>query len=236
MVADKWNDPDFYIYSQKYSRLHREFVKEIDCSHINVVEMGALTPQKAKRKYMDMQVQVVLVRQNWLASGNGDGSRRVHAGDDDSDFSADTTSVELMDANDKANFLQGRSPSILYLWQRAEEYGILDNVCQQLSDACSFDLSDTNMLLLNLSGKQNSSKKGTKPPADDTDDTDNTDDTDDTRNLKIKMDTDKDAHVVDMCKKVSLNRGKLDELNEKIFDMEVKLLDETITQAVPCMN
>ena len=112
MVSDKWNDPDFFIYSQKYPHLHREFVEEIDCSHINVVEMGQLTPEKAKRKYMEMKVQVVLVRQNWLASGNGDGSRRVRADDDDSVFSTDTASVELMDANDKANFLQGRSPSI----------------------------------------------------------------------------------------------------------------------------
>jgi hypothetical protein len=119
MVADKWNDPDFFLFSQKYPCLHREFVEEIVCSHINVVEMGQLTPEKAKRKYMDMKVQVVLMCQNWLASGNGDGSRRVLAGDDDSVFSADTASVELMDANDKANFLQGRIPSILYLWQHA---------------------------------------------------------------------------------------------------------------------
>ena len=65
-------------------------MEEIDCSHINVVEMGQLTPKKAKRnKYMEMKVQVVLVLQNWLASGNGDGSRRVRADDDDSVFSAD---------------------------------------------------------------------------------------------------------------------------------------------------
>ena len=42
-----------------------------------------------------------------------------------------------------------------------------------------------------------------------------------------------DAHVVDMCKEVASNRGKLDELNEKIFDMEVKLLDGTITAGGP---
>ena len=52
-------------------------------------------------------------------------------------------------------------------------------------------------------------------------------------NLKIKMDTDIDAHVVDMCKEVASNRGKLDELNEKIFDMEVKLLDGTIMVGGP---
>ena len=42
-----------------------------------------------------------------------------------------------------------------------------------------------------------------------------------------------DAHVVDMCKEVASNRGKLDELSEKIFDMEVKLLDGTITAGGP---
>ena len=36
-----------------------------------------------------------------------------------------------------------------------------------------------------------------------------------------------------MCKEVASNRGKLDELNEKIFDMEVKLLDGTITAGGP---
>ena len=81
------------------------------------------------------------------------------------------------------------------------------------------------MLPLNLSAKQNSSKKRKTTHADDKEDT---------INLKIKMDTDIDAHVVDMCKEVASNRGKLDELNEKIW--KSNCLMGPSQQVDPCMN
>jgi hypothetical protein len=88
-------------------------VEEIDCYYLNVVDMGELIPEKAKRKFMEMKVHVVLLHQNWLASRNGD-SIKVHSDDDDS---CDTASLELMDAKQKENFLQGSSASILHLWK-----------------------------------------------------------------------------------------------------------------------
>ena len=49
--------------------------------------------------------------------------------DDDSD-----SECSVIDGSCKANF---RSPCVLYLWEHAEQYNLIDAVCQQLSEECS---------------------------------------------------------------------------------------------------
>ena len=72
------------------------------------------------------------VKSNYENSGNGEG---CHTNIDDS------FEVELIDGSAKKNFLRGRSPAILYLWEKAEEFDLLDSVTQQLDDAIGIDLS-----------------------------------------------------------------------------------------------
>ena len=48
-----------------------------------------------------------------------------------------------MDGSDKKNFLRGRSPATLYLWQKAEEFDLLDAITQQLDDSVGIDLSSS---------------------------------------------------------------------------------------------
>jgi len=76
------------------------------------------------------------VKNNYEKSSNGEGYiRKV---DDSLDF-------EQMDGSDKKNFLRGRSPATLYLWQKAEEFDLLDAITQQLDDSVEMDLSSSDV-------------------------------------------------------------------------------------------
>ena len=87
-----------------------------------------------------MKNELIIVKNNWERSGNGDGSRLLATNDCDSDV--DSTERELINANDRKNFLNGRSSAVLYLWVKAEHHDIIDTVCQQLDDSIGFDSSD----------------------------------------------------------------------------------------------
>ena len=71
---------------------------------------------------------------NYEKSGNGDGCiRKVD----------DSLDLEQMDGSDKKNFLRGRSLATLYLWQKAEEFNLLDLITQQLDESVGIDLSSS---------------------------------------------------------------------------------------------
>ena len=53
--------------------------------------MGKLTPDRAKQRYMKMKSEMMIVKNNWNASGNGDGN-------------LDPISPQLIDASSKKNF------------------------------------------------------------------------------------------------------------------------------------
>ena len=44
---------------------------------------------------------------------------------------------DVIDGNNKANFRNGLSLSVLYLWERVTQFDLLNAVCQQLSEGCS---------------------------------------------------------------------------------------------------
>ena len=94
--------------------------------------MGKLDPTKAKSKFLKLKNDLVYVKNNYEKSGNGEG---CHTNIDDS------FEVELIDGSAKKKILRGRSPAILYLWEKAEECDLLDSVTQQLDDAIGIDLS-----------------------------------------------------------------------------------------------
>ncbi|MCP4748934.1 MAG: hypothetical protein GY874_22805 [Desulfobacteraceae bacterium] len=50
----------------------------------------------------------------------------------------------MFNANDKMNFLRGRTPAVLYLWTMAEKFQILNSVCQKLDETIAFDSSSEN--------------------------------------------------------------------------------------------
>ena len=137
-VSDKWNDKNYNPTSKTYNDLHDEFVSEIDLRHSAIANMGNLSPDKAKSKFGKLKNDLIMVKNNWELSGNGDGSierNRDNADDSDED------ELEIINANDKRNFLNGKSPSILYLWKMAEEFDLLTCVCQQLDLSASLDTS-----------------------------------------------------------------------------------------------
>jgi K+/H+ antiporter YhaU regulatory subunit KhtT len=134
LAADKWNDPEYNPMSRIFADLHDEFGVEIDLSHDVVQQMGTLTGDKAKQKFSKLKNDLIIVKSNWEISGNGDGSLARVVRDD-----MDDTEMELINANDKCNFLQGKSPAVLYLWGMAEQHDLMNTVCQQLNDDSTVD-------------------------------------------------------------------------------------------------
>jgi hypothetical protein len=100
--------------------------------------MGLLTAEKTKDRFLKLKMEVVTVHTKWMASGQGEGSLRRASDNMYNDSDSDCT---LIDGTCKANFLNGRSPCVLYLWERAEQYNLIDAVYQQLSEECAFDTS-----------------------------------------------------------------------------------------------
>jgi len=64
----------------------------------------------------------------------------------------------MMDANDRHLFLKGKSPAVLYLWEKANEHNLLNTVCQQLSDEAAFD-SAVDTAALTISTRKDKNRK-----------------------------------------------------------------------------
>ena len=141
LVADKWNDRGYNPNSTVFDDLHDEFRKCTDISHKQVEGMGKCTPDKAKKKFFSMKNDLIPIKNNWEKSGNGDGSVQASVRDDSS---IDSSEQELINANDKRNFLNGKSPAILYLWAQAERNDLLRTVCQQVENSIGRDSAEGN--------------------------------------------------------------------------------------------
>ena len=142
MCSDKWNDENYDTESTIYRDLHNDFNEKIDLSFEKIKNMGTLTADKARSKFFFLKNHLIVLKAKWDTSGNGDGSMAVSEDGNDDDL--DETEAALRDANQhngniKANFLQGMSPAVLYLWEKAEEYSLLPTVCQQLSEDTILD-------------------------------------------------------------------------------------------------
>ena len=53
----------------------------------------------------------------------------------------DGAELEMLNANHKSSFLNDKSPATLYLWEKADEFNLLNSVCQQLDSAAMLDSS-----------------------------------------------------------------------------------------------
>lgn len=134
LLSDLWNDDKYNPSSTVYSDLHDDFKESLDLSHAKIEKMGFLTPDKAKAKFFKLKNMLILVKNNWELSGNGDGSMARYVPDD-----MDKEEAELIEGSDRSNFLHGRTPALLYLWNKAEEHDLLRSVCQQLEQSIGFD-------------------------------------------------------------------------------------------------
>ena len=107
MIATFWNDTNFNPKLTLYPNLHPEFSVDIDISFEAVKNMGELTANKAKAFYMRMRKELIIIKGNYEASGNGFGSAPSEGSSND--FVGD----------DRKDFLSVYSPAILYLWGRS---------------------------------------------------------------------------------------------------------------------
>ena len=138
LISDKWNDKEFNPVSTIYHDLHDEFTTSIDLGYSAVEKMGELTPDKAKKKFFDLKNPLILMKNDYDKSGNGDGSLLEHSANADL---SDPAELQMFNANDKRNYLHQRSPAILYLWEKAEEFKLLNTVCQQIPNSAMLESS-----------------------------------------------------------------------------------------------
>ena len=103
--------------------------------------MGALSPKKAKVKFTGLVAKLNTVKAKWEASGQGIGGRL----EGQSDESENGTNV-IDDENEfgsgalaKADFLNGKTPVVLYLWEFGEKLNVLSAVLQRISGSCGLD-------------------------------------------------------------------------------------------------
>ena len=111
------------------------------------------------------------------------------------------------------NFLNGRSPCVLYLWERAEQYNLIDAVCQQLSEECAFDTSTKGKNQL-VSAVRKRKTKDTNMEA--------------MQPGTLKLKTERD-----FVAQTSSNVKQLEELETKIFDLQLLLIDGNIAAGSP---
>ena len=156
LISQNFNNAAFNPTSTVYSDLHDKFLQEIDISHVKVANMGLLTPDKAKAKFFQLKNALLIVKRNWEKSGNGDGS----AVNCNSSFSS--TEREMVNGNDRRNFLNGKSPAVLYLWEKANEYNLLETVCQQLNEEAALDSAAGTSTALSVSHRKDKRKRDNK--------------------------------------------------------------------------
>ena len=115
MISDKWNDEAYNPCTTQIFTLHDDFCEKIDLSFSHVSKMEECTPSKAKDKFYKMKNDLIVVKNNWELSGNGDGC-----------VARDSTEFD--------GIING-------LWEKAEEFDLLQSVCQQLSSCIAIDSS-----------------------------------------------------------------------------------------------
>ena len=155
IICQKWMDPDFNPTSVAYPDLHQDFRFPIPLTHCKVEKM-LITADKAKDKFYEMKNILITVKSNWEESGNGDG-KVVRVDTPVRQISKDfdvPRNIQQVNGNDKRMFLQHYSPTILYFWAICEDHNILNNVCQELNHASSYDSMDNSSFVSSFQKKK----------------------------------------------------------------------------------
>jgi hypothetical protein len=131
MIAKKWNDPEYHP-ELGASRVHRNFYTPTDCSHRLVSKMLPATAEKVENAFSQMRADLLCVVTGYNQSGQGDSGYHNEA--------AATTTIPKGSEqprgalNNWANFLHGRQPYVLILWELTEEHQLLQSMLQRLDD------------------------------------------------------------------------------------------------------
>jgi hypothetical protein len=139
-VSKKWLSNTFNPMSNVYTgdqAVHPEFLTAMDISFHAVRNMGEMTASKAKDKFTHLSSRLNLIKANYEASGNGEGSRLK--GESDEQNENDEAPIAIGGCNDRAKFLGGNSPAVLYLWKYAEDIQILPSVLNRLMPEVALD-------------------------------------------------------------------------------------------------
>lgn len=117
LACNLFNDNQFNPETHVYPDLHEDFKSPIKLLFKDAPTPA--TPQKIKEKIADIRARLVVIIDKWERSGNGGGNRSI----DDDDYGR-ISSMTLQD-DDRANFLGGNKPHLLYFWQILDECELL---------------------------------------------------------------------------------------------------------------
>lgn len=151
LIADKWNDKDFNPVAPA-SECHEDFAAPTNCAHSQVATLMPATSQRVEDALASIRSNLLRVIQDWERSGQGEGGR--HAGDDDDEedgeSAGDPENSIILDTEsarfgslvsrsecalqNRAAFLRGKPPYLLYFWEVAENHQLLRSALQRLDD------------------------------------------------------------------------------------------------------
>ena len=128
----------------------------IDCCHDNVAHLSPATPQRIQDFFTSIRSDLLRIISNWEMSGQGDGGRENEDApvDDEDGRSLSVTSPTSIDIDEmppaaiggnlcnrppraldnRAAFLNGRPPYLLYFWEVADTHQLLASSLQRLSN------------------------------------------------------------------------------------------------------
>jgi hypothetical protein len=118
LASDLYNDPQYNPYTTAYPNLHSDFSNQI---RLLSTDAPFVTASKIKDKLADVRAKLVIIISNWERSGNGGGNRQ----ENDDDFGS-PRGFTLTD-DDRANFLGGHKPHLLYFWQKMDDENMLQH-------------------------------------------------------------------------------------------------------------
>jgi hypothetical protein len=145
MIADRWNSTNFNPILPA-STVHSDFRTAVDCSFHEVSTLQEATSSKVQNALSSMRADLIRIIQNWEKSGQGDSG--VPSSDDDGSTSSgpsagntstfgqlNNRSAAALDT--RANFLNGRPPYLLILWELADSHHLLASTVQRLDNSTS---------------------------------------------------------------------------------------------------
>jgi hypothetical protein len=119
VVVEQFNNAAFTPYSRLLPDLHNDF----EARFLLPFDDYVMTPARAKHLIASMKPRIAKIKGNYELSGNGNGMRGDDADDNAGNFNMDN----LIEGDERKNFLaSGDSSDLLYWWHVLEEEGMLN--------------------------------------------------------------------------------------------------------------
>ena len=134
--SDLFNDPSFVPLSRYLPDLHSDYSQRF---LLPLEEDYLMKPERAKALISSMKPRIAKMIANYEQSGNGDGMRGSHDGDDDNNDDGAGRHFDLANCiagDSKRSFLaQGDPTDLLYWWHVLEEEGMLEYTISVLPES-----------------------------------------------------------------------------------------------------